>query len=93
MASIDRLSDLKPEHGSAQIIGFHSQGAMSDLLMAFGLLPGLSVRCESLVPLSDSQIFRFQTPLESWRGALRHDEAQVVRIRLHAPESGETKTR
>lgn len=76
------LSQLQPRDGWAEVIGFTEDGPLKDLLMSFGVIPGVKLRCARLVPGSDSLVLDF----ESWQGALRAGEAAIVKIR--AVEAG-----
>lgn len=78
MESFSLLSDLKPEDGPAVVMGYCQLGPLADLLLSFGIIPGVQVRCAGWVPGSSSQILQFT----DWQGVLRRDEAAIVKIRL-----------
>lgn len=76
MSNPQILSQLKPQDGWAEVLGFTADGALKDLLMSFGVIPGVRLKCVGHVPGSSSLILDF----ESWQGALREDEAAIVKI-------------
>lgn len=80
MSSPQTLSFLKPQDGWAEVVGFTEDGALKDLLMSFGVIPGVRLKCVSRVPGSSSLILDF----ESWQGALREEEAAIVKVRVDA---------
>lgn len=77
MSSPENLSLLKPQDGWAEVTGFTEDGPLKDLLMSFGVIPGVRLQCVRRVPGSTSLVLDF----ESWQGALRENEAAIVTIK------------
>lgn len=75
------LHQLEPREGWVEVTGFTAEGPLKDLLMSFGVIPGVRLRCVRRIPGSRSLVFDF----ENWQGALREDEAMIVTVRSTSP--------
>lgn len=76
------LGELTPEMGLARVSGFKIGGPLKDLLMSFGLIPGIEVTVEGRIPFSRSLILRMGMGRGSWRGVLRASEAEIVMVTI-----------
>lgn len=81
MSTVRLLSQIQPREGWVEVTGYTVEGPLKDLLMSFGVIPGVKLRCVRRVPGSRSLVFDF----ENWQGALREDEAAIVTVRSSSP--------